>query len=97
MIQSDTQSTTILGLELKEKVAALQSAILAAHPTMPVLLRTIHTLLKKDPENVTLLSEEDISVIVSGLKKQTLTEITTAALNKGTGTKSLKKLTLLDL
>lgn len=56
---------------LKEKVASLEAALLSAHPTMPILLREIHTALRAQPENVTLLSEEDISVLVRGLQKQT--------------------------
>jgi hypothetical protein len=60
-----------IGFQLHEKVQALQDALLHKHPTMPVLLREIHTALKKQPENVTLLSEEEIKVIVNGLEKQT--------------------------
>lgn len=56
---------------LKEKVASLEASLLSAHPTMPTLLREIHTALRAQPENVTLLSEEEISVLVRGLQKQT--------------------------
>ena len=63
--------TQAIGFELKEKLAALQSALLSQHPTMPTLLREIHMALKKQPENVTLLSEEEVHVIVQGLEKQT--------------------------
>lgn len=58
-------------MELKVKVASLQEALLHKHPTMPTLLREIHTALKKQPENMTLLDEEEINVIVNGLEKQT--------------------------
>lgn len=64
---------------LKEKVAELSAALLAKHPTMPTLLREIHTTLSKYPEQVTLMSEEDIAVVVSGLKVQTGVEFATAA------------------
>ena len=76
------------------KIAELSQMILAAHPRMPMLLRDIHTILKNDPDNVTLLSEEDIGVIVSGLKLQTKTVITAAALGKKS---TLKNTTLADL
>jgi hypothetical protein len=76
------------------KIAELDSLIKSAHPRMPMLLRDIHTILKNDPDNVTLLSESDIGIIVSGLKLQTKTVITAAALSKKT---SLKKTTLADL
>jgi hypothetical protein len=90
--QTDTQFNTI---QLKEKIAALQNAILTVHPTLPIILKDIHTLLKSDPSNITLLDEDDISTIVSGLKKQTATEITQATLKKST--KSLSKVSLDDL
>jgi hypothetical protein len=57
--------------QLKEKVAALSSAILEKHPRMPTLLREIHTTIKTYPEQVTLLEESEIAVIVSGLMVQT--------------------------
>ena len=38
---------------------------------MPTLLREIHTTLRSYPEQVTLLSESEIQVIVSGLSVQT--------------------------
>ena len=62
-------------LELQAKIAELSDALLTAHPMLPVLLRTIHTQLRKDPELVTLLADEDIGVIVSGLMRQTNTEL----------------------
>lgn len=68
--------------EIKEKVASLQNAILASHPTLPVLLRTIHQQLRADPELVTILDEEEIGIIVNGLKKQTNTEIATSISKK---------------
>lgn len=63
--------------ELRIKVAELEAALLSAHPMIPVLLRTIHNQLKKDPEIVTLMTEEEIGVVVNALKVQTKTEITT--------------------
>jgi hypothetical protein len=76
------------GFELQEKVAELSTLILSKHPKMPTLLREIHTTLRAQPENVTLLSEDEINVIVSGLKVQTQTEFTASA-TKGAGAKSL--------
>lgn len=81
--------------ELQFKIASLQEAILSSHPTLPILLRDIHKILKEDPAVVTVLSEEDISTVVTGLKKQTATEITQATLKKTT--KSLSKTTVDDL
>ena len=82
--------------QLQEKVGKLQEALLSAHPSMPVLLRDIHNQLKADPEVVTILSDEMIGIIVSGLMKQTNTVIMASVVKKGTG-KSLKSTTLADL
>jgi hypothetical protein len=84
-----------LAEQVKEKITALESALLSSHPTMPTLLREIHKILKDDPEVVTLLSEPDIAIIVSGLKRQTNTEITTSLLK--TKTKSLKNVSVDDM
>jgi len=71
------------GSELYDKVIELQTSLLDRHPRMPGLLREIHTALRAQPENVTLLSEDQISVIVNGLKVQTGVEFAAAA-TKGT-------------
>jgi len=84
-----------LSEQIKEKVLALNTALLSQHPTMPTLLREIWQNLKANPEQATLLEEEDIGVIVNGLKQQTKTEIATTALK--TKTKSIKQLSLADL
>jgi len=73
--------------ELKQKVGELGEMLLAKHPRMPTLLREIHTSLRAQPENVTLLDEEEICKIVSGLKVQTSTEFA-ASVNKPAAVKS---------
>ena len=77
------------GNELFSKVSALQEALLDRHPSMPSILREIHTALRAQPENVTLLNEDQISVIVNGLKVQTGVSFAAAAM-KPAGSKSLK-------
>jgi hypothetical protein len=78
------------GFELKNKIAELSNAILSRHPTMPTLLREIHTTLRKQPENVTLLSDEDIAIIVRGLENQTNTYLASSVTGaKKTTAKSL--------
>ena len=94
MSEINLNNDTAINPELQMKISALENAIHTAHPTMPILLKEIHTILKNDPSNVTLLSEEDISIIVSGLKQQTKTEITQATMKKKT---SLKNVGLADL
>lgn len=73
---------------LQEKVAELSAALLARHPSMPSLLREIHTTLSKYPEQVTLMSEEDVHTVVEGLKVQTGVEFA-ATVTKPSASKSL--------
>jgi len=82
--------------EIQEKLARLEAALVSSTPGIATLLREIHTGLKKDPDVVTLLSEEECSILVQGLKKQTATEIAVSAL-KGGKKKSLSKMTTADL
>lgn len=78
------------------KIAELQTAVQQSLPNMPTLLRDIHSNLKQDPEIVTLLTSEQVSIIVSGLSKQTQTTITTSILSGSKG-KSLKKISVDDI
>lgn len=60
-----------VNLEIQTKLEALQDALLNAHPQMPTLLRDIHQTLKAQPEQVTLMTEDQIHLIIQGLEKQT--------------------------
>jgi len=82
--------------EIQEKLASLEAALQESTPGISTLLRDIHVNLKKDPDVVTLLSEEECGILVAGLKKQTATEIATSALKSGKK-KSLKQMTISDL
>jgi hypothetical protein len=70
------------GFELKIKIASLKEKLLEKHPLMPNLLKDIHQTLRQYPENVSTLSEEEIQVIVNGLKVQTQTEFATSTTTK---------------
>lgn len=89
-------TATTQAFEIKEKLAQLENALLESLPTMPTLLRDIHRSLKADPDTVTLLTEEECGILVSGLKKQTQTEISTKVI-KAKPRKALSKLTVDDL
>lgn len=78
--------------ELKEKVASLESMLLKQNPEMPLLLRKIHTQLAQDPELVTLLSEEDIGIIVRSLSVQMKVEISTTPAKKESANAMLNRL-----
>jgi len=81
---------------IREKLAHLQENLEAKVPGIATLLRDIHTQLKKDPDVVTILSEDECAILVRGLKAQTSTVIATAALKKKPK-KALSKTTLADL
>lgn len=81
---------------LSLKIAELHQSVLASHPTMPNLLREIHANLKQDPEIVTLLTPQEVAIIISGLSKQTQTTITSSILSGSKG-KSLKKISIDDI
>ena len=54
--------------QLKEKVASLTNVILTKHPTLPSLLSQILQALQQQPEQVLLLSPEEVSQIVAGIE-----------------------------
>lgn len=83
---------------ISSKISELQSQLLANHPQMPLLLREIHSTLKNNPAVVTLLSEDEIRVIVNGLQKQTNTYLVQSITSsKGSKTKALKNVSSADL
>lgn len=82
--------------EVREKLAQLEEALLSATPNMPTILRDIHRNLKADPDIVTILSEQECSILVQGLKKVTATEIASTVSAKKPK-KALSKMTLADL
>lgn len=88
---------TSVAYQLKEKVASLQASLLAAHPTMPILLAEIHKTLKADPACVTLLTEEEIGILVSGLEAHTKVEIMATMTSATKGGKALKKISADDI
>jgi hypothetical protein len=77
------------GQELKNKVEELKTKLLARDPMMPMLLREVHNALREQPENVTLLAEEEIAVIVEGLKIQTGIEFAATATKSPSVAKSV--------
>jgi hypothetical protein len=81
---------------ISHKISELQLAVQSSLPNMPTLLREIHGNLKQDTEIVTLLTPQEVSIIVSGLSKQTQTTITTSILSGSKG-KSLKKISVDDI
>lgn len=58
----------------------------------PYLLRDIHQHLRRDPEIVTVLSDEEIGLIVRGIKTMTGTVLGTTAAAKKTGGRAKKSM-----
>ena len=90
------QSAPDQAFEVREKLAQLETALLETTPNMATLLRDIHRTLKNDSDVVTILSEEECSILVRGLKKQTATTIATSAAKKAPK-KAMSKMTVADL
>jgi hypothetical protein len=76
--------------DIRGNILELSEMLEASAPGLPTKLKEIHKKLKADPDVVTILSNEEVSIIVQGLKKQTKTEIATTALKKR-GTKKAMK------
>jgi hypothetical protein len=87
-----------LNLEIKSKLDQLSVALLDAHPQIPTLLRDIRNTLKAFPEQVTLMTEEEINLCVRGLEKQTNSYIAAATVKPSAAKKAaLKNVTSDDL
>lgn len=64
------ETMTTEAFAIKEKLASLEASLLSSSPNMPTILQDIHRTLKSQPHIVTLLSQEDISIVVRGLEAQ---------------------------
>jgi hypothetical protein len=82
--------------QLAEKINVLQDKLLASDPTMPQYLNFIHHALLKQPELTYMLSNEQRSVILQALSKQTQVVITAGAAKKARA-KSSSSITLDDI
>lgn len=76
---------------LKLKMAELEAALLQELPEMRVILKDIHDALKEDPENVTILSDEERGIIIRGLKRSVNEEIAVSSSKKPTTAAAVKK------
>lgn len=82
--------------QIQSNILELQSALQEAHPRLPRLLQEIHAQLKNEPDVVTVLSEEEIAVIIAGLSRQTNTSLI-AKSSSASKTKRLAATSLDDL
>lgn len=89
---------TQLNLDIKTKLDELEQLLLTNHPTMATALRDLHKVLKAQPDIVTLMSEEEIAIVVKGLTQQTNSKLVESTLKpSATKKKALSKVTSDDL
>lgn len=89
---------TQLNLEIHTKLLELQQALLDSTPNMPTLLRDIHRTLKGQPEQVTLMSEDELAIVVQGLQKQTSVNLAAATMKPSVSKRAaLKNTSMNDL
>ena len=80
-----------------EKCQELEEALSTDLPGFPYILKDIHETLRADPDVVTLLTEEQIAIIVKGLEKHTGIVVTPAKAKKTTSAKSKTPISASDL
>lgn len=86
-----------LPLSLQERFAALDKSLAERSPQIKLILHEIHTTLKKQPENVTLLSEDEIAIVFQSLEQVTGTHFAISQ-TKGSGSgKTAKKAATMSL
>lgn len=85
-----------IDFRIQEKLIELQNHFDDNHPEMRTALKAIHVIINKDPEQATLLTDEELSVIVRAQASISKTEISTKQLKKAPK-KALKNTTIDDL
>ena len=82
---------------IREKLLELEARLISSTPNIKDLLRDIHSTLKKDPDVVTILTEEECSILVKGLVQQTNSSVISKVVATKKSKKDLQQLTLDDL
>ena len=80
--------------QTRHKLLSLEQALEKQLPNIKNQLKEIHTLLKEQEDIVTLLTPEEVSIIVAGLKQITDTQITSSTTARK---KALKATTVDDI
>lgn len=73
VVFADTDNQTLA--DIRFQMADLQEKLIANIPDFPVILKSIHEKLRKDPAVVTLMSEDEIKLVVQGLAKHAQVEV----------------------
>ena len=77
--------------QIQFQISSLSDALSKALPTYATLLRDIRKQLNETPECVTLLSEEDISVVIRGAEKFSGFQLAESVVSKKSTAASQKK------
>lgn len=78
------------------RIAELEQALLSQHPQMPMYLKQIHSELLKSPELVHIMTNEQRSILIKALEKQTGTSVFTALKAKKPSAKAMAGASLAD-
>ena len=81
---------------IQNNLAMIKEELAKTIPNIAQSIRFIHQALSKDQDLVTIMSEEELAVLISGLKVQTRTEITASVAKSGAGAKAVLKNATLD-
>ncbi len=90
------EEATPLG-ELRFKLNELQEAMLSEHPKMPTLLQQIHKTMLEQGDLVVQLSDEEIGIMISGLKKHMNVTVVAEKTKKASSSAALKKASKAEL
>jgi len=82
-----TSPATNLPIQAAMLFASLEQSLLKATPQLPTLLADIHKLLASDAQTVTLMSDRESALLVSGLIKHTGVVLTESAAKKAAKSK----------
>lgn len=87
-----TEGIDTTALPFKNMLLELEEKLNNRVENFPYLLRDVHQHLRKDPEIVTILTDEEIGLVIRGLKTMTGTILGTTTAAKKTGGRAKKSM-----
>lgn len=75
---------------LRQSVSELTAALLAKHPSLATLLKEIHLTIRKYPEQVTILTEEELNGIFHSYEEMSKITLANSVTAKKSSEKNLK-------
>ena len=92
-----TEELEFAKLDVQERCAKIQAALLEKDPMLPQHLAVIHRTLLQYEELVHLLSDDDIKAIIAGQRKHTNVELVKEAITPAKGARVRVPKTTLDM